>query len=79
MGKYAKKKRRARKLTRHHIINRFRGGTSSPENIILLKNERHEIWHILFHNLDFLEAANLLIRADRMLKRKEIKWEMLKS
>jgi len=70
MGKNSKKKRRKRKLTRHHVVNRFRGGTSSPENIIMLKNERHEIWHTLFRNLDFLEVANLLIRADRMLKRR---------
>lgn len=70
MGKNSKKKRRKRKLTRHHVQNSFRGGTDSPENIIMLKNERHEIWHILFHNLDFLEVANLLIRADRILKRR---------
>ena len=70
MGKNSKKKRRSRKLTRHHVVNTVNGGLTTPDNIIMLKNERHEIWHILFHNLDFLEVANLLIRADKMLKRR---------
>ena len=65
-----KKSRRKKKLTRHHIKNTVRKGTNDPENIILLKSERHEAWHTIFHNLDFLEAAALLIRANRMLKRR---------
>ena len=66
-----KKSRRKKKLTRHHIQNRVRKGTDDPENIILLKSEKHECWHTIFHNLDFIEAAKLLIRADRMLKRRK--------
>lgn len=62
MGKNSKKKRRSRKLTRHHIRNTVRGGDNSPENIIMLKNEKHECWHTLFHNLSFLEVAMLLVR-----------------
>ena len=62
MGKNSKKKRRARKLTRHHIINTVRGGDNSPENIIFIKNERHQAWHLLFNNMSFLEIAMLLVR-----------------
>ena len=70
MGKNSKKKRRARKLTKHHVTNTVNGGLTTPDNIIMLRNEKHQCWHEIFGNLDFLEAANLLIRADRRLKRR---------
>ena len=54
--------------SKHHVVNKVNHGTNNPENIIKLTIERHRIWHKLFHNLSFLEAAELLIRADCMLK-----------
>jgi len=62
MGKNSKKKRRAGKLTKHHIHNTVRGGDNSPENIIFIKNEKHQSWHTLFRNMSFLEIAMLLVR-----------------
>jgi len=56
--------------SRHHVVNKTNGGTSTPENIIKLTIEHHRQWHCLFHNLSFLEVAELLIRADSMLKRR---------
>jgi len=60
MGKNSKKKRK--KLTRHHDHNTVRGGDNSPENIILLKSDKHDAWHLLFRNMSFLEIAKLLLR-----------------
>jgi len=62
MGKNSKKKRRSRKLTKHHDQNQIFHGTNAPENIIMLKNVKHESWHNLFRNLTFLEVAMLLVR-----------------
>jgi len=56
--------------SKHHVVNKINHGTNSPENIIRLKIYKHQIWHRIFHNMSFLEAAELLIRADRMLKRR---------
>ena len=71
MGKNSKKKRRARKLTRHHIVNRINKGGDEVENIIKLKNRKHEMWHIIFKNLSFIEAAKLLVKAHNMKHKDE--------
>ena len=54
--------------SRHHVVNRVNQGTTTPENIIRLRIEKHWMWHIIFHNLSFLEASELLLRADKILK-----------
>jgi len=64
------RKFRKRIRSRHHIKNRCDGGTFTPENIISLTITHHQIWHQLFHNMTFLEVAELLLRADHMLKRR---------
>ena len=66
MGKNSKKKRRGRKLTRHHDQNRVFFGDDAPNNIIMLKNEKHQCWHNVFRNLTFLQAAMLLVRTHNM-------------
>ena len=66
----SKKTKRKKKLTRHHILNRINQGTDEISNIIMLKCEKHQCWHNLFGNKDFREVAKLLLRADRMVKRK---------
>ena len=65
-----KKSRRKRKLTRHHNVNRINGGTDMLSNIIMLRNEKHQFWHAIFKNLSFKEAADILLRADKMMKRR---------
>jgi hypothetical protein len=67
-----KKTKRRRKLTRHHIKNVCNGGTDTPNNIILLKNNKHQCWHEIFGNKSFKQAARVLLRASRMIERREI-------
>ena len=64
------RKFRKKNRSRHHVVNVCRGGMSTPENIISLSIKRHRLWHTLFHNMTFLEVAELLLRADHMLKRR---------
>ena len=64
------RKFRKRLRSRHHIVNRVNLGPNTPENIISLRLEKHQMWHTLFHNMTFLEVAELLLRADHMLKRR---------
>lgn len=52
-----KKKRR---LTKHHIVPRSRGGSNDPENIMWLSEKKHEAWHILFANKTIPEIIGLL-------------------
>lgn len=61
------KARRYKKLTRHHVLPKCRGG-GDERNIIRLRKEKHEAWHTLFGTMTFQEAAELLLRADRTLK-----------
>ena len=70
MAKRTYLKRSGRK-NRHHIKNKVRGGKRTPDNMILLDEYRHSAYHLLFSDKTFLEAARLLIRADRMIKRRE--------
>jgi hypothetical protein len=66
--KYSKRtfySRKGRK-NRHHIKAKSLGGTYSPKNLILLDENRHAAFHLLFNNMDFKDAAALLLRADRM-------------
>jgi len=66
------KKKRRKKLTRHHNRNRQNGGTNEVENIIMLKNEKHQCWHNIFKDKTLAEAGRLLLRADAMIRRKKI-------
>ena len=51
---------------RHHNKSKSRGGTKTPKNLILLDENRHASFHLLFQNRDFLEAAQVLIRTHNM-------------
>lgn len=55
-----------RKKTRHHVVNKSRGGTKHPSNILMIYRDKHDIWHKLFGDLTLKEAACLLLRIDRM-------------
>ena len=64
--KYQHRWQRSHRKNKHHIKNKCRGGQDDPQNIILLDTERHKAYHFLFGNLDFLEAASLLKRAQSL-------------
>lgn len=49
-------------FNRHHIFNKCRGGHKNPENLLTMDIARHNAWHFLFGNDDFLQVAHLLIR-----------------
>ena len=50
------------KLTRHHDINKSRGGRTRSKNIIILKQYKHQGWHALFGNKTLDEAIEVLKR-----------------
>lgn len=62
-------KERSGWTNRHHIRPTNRGGKSVIENLIRLDEMRHAAFHLLFKNMTFLEAADLLVRADEMKRR----------
>jgi len=64
-----KKWERAGKTNKHHIRPRHRKGKSKVENLIRLDINRHAAFHLIFGNMTFVEAANLLLRVDAMKRR----------
>ena len=64
-----KKWERAGKTNRHHIKPKKRKKKTKKNNIINMDINRHQAFHFLFGNMTFIEAANLLIRADKMKRR----------
>jgi hypothetical protein len=67
--------KRAGRRNRHHIHPKSRGGTRTPENLILMDETRHSAFHLLFGNRNFREAARVLLRADRIKKKLDKEWE----
>lgn len=75
MGK-GRNKRRKRKpraswersghFNRHHIQPKSRGGTMAGHNLLIMDTNRHRAYHLLFGNLNFEEAAQLLLRCQAM-------------
>jgi hypothetical protein len=47
---------------RHHMTPKSRGGDRSPENLLLLKIDRHFYWHKLFGSRTLEEVIRLLLR-----------------
>jgi len=74
MGKKGKRKsprtyyNRAGRKNKHHIKPKVFGGTREPSNLILLDENRHAAYHLIFHNMSFIEAARLLVRTYNMKK-----------
>lgn len=65
-----KKWTRSRKIVKHHITNRVKGGKSTPSNLLKFDSERERAWHFLFGNKSFEEAAELLLRTCQAKGRK---------
>lgn len=38
-------------LSKHHIINKIRGGKTRPNNILMLWRDKHSAFHFLFSDL----------------------------
>jgi hypothetical protein len=57
-----KKWKRSGSFNRHHIKAKSQGGSSKPSNIVRMDIRRHQAYHLLFGNLSFREAADLLLR-----------------
>jgi hypothetical protein len=46
--------------SRHHLTPRSVGGNNDPSNILILWNEKHEMWHRLFGNHTLEEIIEIL-------------------
>lgn len=57
---------RAGRKNKHHILAKIRGGIKTEQNLILLDENRHACFHLLFGNRTLREAAAVLIRAAEM-------------
>jgi hypothetical protein len=55
-----------RKMTRHHVIPRSRGGSECNKNVLRLWNDKHECWHTLFSNKTIPEIIALLKRLQKL-------------
>lgn len=63
-------------LTKHHILAKIRGGVGSKRNLIKLWRDKHNAYHIIFHNDTFREAlAKLNIYYKKHKYSKE--WKLL--
>ena len=49
----------------HHLIPTSRGGNDIASNLLLLWNDKHEMFHKIFGNLTLTEIINLLIEVRR--------------
>jgi hypothetical protein len=63
MGKKRSFLKRKGRKNRHHILAKERGGRRTDDNLILLDENRHAAFHLLFKNRTFREAAYVLLRA----------------
>lgn len=50
---------------RHHLFPKNRGGEDTPDNLLLLKTQRHYFWHKLFGKRSLEEVILLLVRIHR--------------
>ena len=64
--KYAKKLKRVKGQSEHHILPRSRGGSSNPSNLLRLNIEKHECWHKLFGLRTIREVIELLKRIEEV-------------
>lgn len=63
-----RKARRPKRLTKHHLTPSCRGGKTTPENILYIWRDKHEMFHFLFGNLTLEEIIHLLQRVARIKK-----------
>ena len=79
MGKRRKKRKafysRKGRRNHHHILAKERGGLTYPANIILLDENRHAAFHLLFSNRTLREASEVLLRM-AIIKESSLKEEL---
>lgn len=59
-----------KKKTRHHIKNKCNKGTDNEANILMLFEEKHNAWHLLFRNED-LDGAIAILQRVKQIKQKK--------
>jgi len=64
--KHKKRMKKFRGRNYHHLVPKSRGGGYTAKNLLLMKIERHAMWHKLFGNRTLDEIIHLLIRLERM-------------
>jgi hypothetical protein len=68
MGKKRRKRRDSLRYpmrNKHHILPKSRDGGNEPENLLLLKVQKHQAFHYLFGDRTIEEAIELLLRVHR--------------
>ena len=45
-------------LSKHHIVNKIKGGKTKPRNIIMLWRDKHTVFHIIFQSYSLKEILN---------------------
>ena len=61
--------RSAPRRNRHHLIPRSRGGTDARSNLLMIREDRHELWHRLWGDRTLNEVLELLTRVKHMKER----------
>ena len=62
------KSKRKRKMSKHHLKPKSRGGQKIKSNLILIDIERHCAWHKLWGNRTLNEVILLLQRLQQLKK-----------
>jgi len=57
---YNDEKTNGRKMTRHHLTPRARGGKEGKNNIVKIPDRYHVAWHTFFGNLTPKEAIHFM-------------------
>ena len=47
-------------MSKHHLIPRSRGGTNDPDNIMMIEEDLHHKWHMLFGNQTISQIITML-------------------
>jgi hypothetical protein len=54
-----------KKRVHHHIKNRCNGGKSSPENLLLVQEDKEKLIHRIFGDKDFYDIIIFILRICR--------------
>lgn len=53
------------KRVHHHVKNVCNGGHSTPENLLLIREDKEKLIHYIFGNRDFYEIIIFILRISR--------------
>lgn len=54
-----------KRKSRHHLKNKVAGGRNDKENLLILKQYKHDYLHYIFGNLDLYDIIIVLVRMAR--------------